>query len=92
MTAMEDVFRRNVVPLLEEYFFEDWNKIQYVLRDDKKPTAARFILDDTVDQDDLDRLDGDEHRLDGDASGRLYKVQTEAFQNPKAYLGIYETA
>ena len=33
MNALERSFRRYVVPLLEEYFFEDWHKIQLVLGD-----------------------------------------------------------
>ena len=31
ITDLASVFRRNILPLLEEYFFEDWNKICQVL-------------------------------------------------------------
>ncbi len=31
ITDLASVFRRNILPLLEEYFFEDWNKISQVL-------------------------------------------------------------
>ncbi|MCY4591266.1 MAG: AAA family ATPase, partial [Alphaproteobacteria bacterium] len=49
MEALELVFRRSVLPLLEEYFFEDWHKIRLVLADNRKPQpAAQFILEEAA--------------------------------------------
>ena len=89
MKALERVFRRYVLPLLEEYFFEDWQKIRLVLADNRKPEPARFILEEVAFAGDLDGLFGDDHGLDNDAARRLYTVQEEAFRNPLAYVGIY---
>jgi 5-methylcytosine-specific restriction protein B len=36
-------FRFKILPLLQEYFFEDWQRIQWVLNDYRKPEAYRFI-------------------------------------------------
>ena len=90
MEALELVFRRRVLPLLEEYFFEDWRKIRLVLADSRKPERARFILEDSAPDHDLHDLFGDDHGLESEAARPLYTVQEEAFGNPLAYVGIYE--
>ena len=88
--ALEQAFRGYVLPLLEEYFFEDWQKIRLVLADNRKPEPARFILEDVPPAGDLDGLFGDDHGLDNEAARRLYTIQEEAFRNPLAYVGIYD--
>ena len=90
MKVLERVFRRHVLPLLEEYFFEDWRKIRLVLADNRKPEPARFILEDIALEGDLHDLFGDDHGLENDAASPLYTVQEEAFRNPLAYVGIYK--
>ena len=91
MNALEHVFRGYVMPLLEEYFFEDWRKIRLVLADNRKPDpAACFILEDVPSDSDLDDLFGDDHGLDNNDARPLYKVQEKAFRNPLAYVGIYD--
>ena len=50
MCALAEIFRRQIVPLLEEYFFEDWQKIQWVLNDHRKKAENRFL---TVTQSDV---------------------------------------
>ena len=91
MRALEHTFRRYVVPLLEEYFFEDWHKMRLVLADNAKTGPACFILEDAAHENDLDDLFGNEHGLNNDTARRLYTVQEDAFRNPQAYIGIYDT-
>ncbi len=90
MKALELVFRRRVLPLLEEYFFEDWRKIRLVLADNRKPGPEQFILEDSAPDRDLHDLFGDDHGLESEAARPLYTVQQEAFGNPLAYVGIYQ--
>lgn len=90
VVALQQLFSTRILPLLEEYFFEDWRKIRLVLADNQKPEAVQFVTESQDHEDDLDRLFGD-HDLDTYAMKRSYKVQASAFSNPDAYIGIYAT-
>lgn len=89
--ALGQIFRNRIVPLLEEYFFEDWQKIQLVLADNQKGEAARFVTASEDHEDDLTRLFGNDHGLDAFTTKRRYALQESAFSNPDAYIGIYQT-
>jgi 5-methylcytosine-specific restriction protein B len=43
LVALQQVFSTRILPLLEEYFFEDWQKIRLVLADNQKAEAAQFV-------------------------------------------------
>ena len=85
------IFRNRIVPLLEEYFFEDWRKIRLVLGDNQKPDAAQYITESDAHEQDLSDLFGNDHGLDRYATKRRYQSQPTAFANPAAYLGIYQS-
>lgn len=88
--ALSDTFRNRVMPLLEEYFFEDWRKIRLVLGDNQKPDAAQFITESDSHEQALNDLFGDDHGLDSYTTQRRHQLQASAFANPAAYLGIYQ--
>lgn len=83
------IFRKRIVPLLEEYFFEDWRKIRLVLGDNQKPDAAQFITESDAHEQALNDLFGGNHGLDSYMTKRRYQPQPSAFDDPAAYLGIY---
>lgn len=84
------IFRNRIIPLLEEYFFEDWRKIRLVLGDNQKSDVnAQFIAESDAHQD-LSSLFGNGHGLESYTTKRRYTVQTAAFANPQAYIGIYQ--
>jgi 5-methylcytosine-specific restriction protein B len=88
--ALQQIFSNRVLPLLEEYFFEDWRKIRLVLADNQKPKEFQFLTE-VQDQDaDLARLFGSDHGLDAYATQRRYVMQLSAFAKPSAYIGIYD--
>ncbi|WP_421684378.1 AAA domain-containing protein [Stutzerimonas urumqiensis] len=89
--ALQQVFSTRILPLLEEYFFEDWQKIRLVLADNQKPPAARFVVEGQDQEDELARLFGSDHGMDSYSTKRHYAVQDAAFSNPDAYIGIYKT-
>jgi 5-methylcytosine-specific restriction protein B len=90
LVALQQVFSTRILPLLEEYFFEDWQKIRLVLADNQKPEAAQFVRESADHEDELARLFGSDHGLDSYAAKRRYAVQDAAFSNPDAYIGIYQ--
>lgn len=91
LVALQQVFSTRILPLLEEYFFEDWQKVRLVLADNQKPEGAQFVREGTDHEDNLARLFGGDHGLDSYATKRRYSVQDAAFSKPDAYIGIYQT-
>ena len=88
--ALSQLFSKRIIPLLEEYFFEDWQKIRLVLADNQKPEKARFVIESRDHEDDLARLFGSDHGLDTYATKQRFAVQDASFSNPDAYIGIYQ--
>jgi len=79
---LNQVFRDRVIPLLAEYFFEDWEKIRAVLGDDRvAEDDLQFILRSEPD----DKLISTDHQ-----SGPIYRRNEAALSNPGAYLKIYD--
>jgi 5-methylcytosine-specific restriction protein B len=92
--ALGQIFRNRILPLLEEYFFEDWKKIALVLADNQKSSAGeRFLLETDDHEQQRSRLFGADDALDGAAAGGgpRFVVQEKAFSSPGAYTGIYTT-
>lgn len=85
-------FQKKIVPLLQEYFFDDWNKIRLVLADNQKQDDnLQFVIEKT---DDLDTLFGNNHALrrHGQQS-TAYELETfdqEIWNMPQAYRAIYQ--
>lgn len=91
LAALQQVFRTRILPLLEEYFFEDWQKIRLVLADNQKAEKAQFVRASNDQDEDLARLFGSDHGLDSYSTKNRYEVQDAAFWNPDSYVGIYQT-
>lgn len=90
LVALSQIFSNKILPLLEEYFFEDWQKIRLVLADNQKPEPARFVVESVDHEEDLARLFGANHGLDAYTTQQRYSVQVASFSNPDAYIGIYQ--
>jgi len=82
------VFRNNIVPLLQEYFFEDYERIAWVLNDPAKEAAHRFIQSQSHMQDlpALSKLFSSE--IEEQLTDRRFRINTLAFDQPEAYQGI----
>lgn len=83
LARMELIFRNQVLPLLQEYFFEDWQRIQWVLNDHRKATADRFV---SQRQSDVQVLFGNGVAVS--THNLPWSINEDAFQRVKAYAGI----
>jgi 5-methylcytosine-specific restriction protein B len=84
---LSDIFKLQILPLLEEYFFEDWEKIRVVLGDDKKPQEFAFIVEKYRDQRLEELVDSSvQHML---SQSKVYVRRASAFKSPESYIGIY---
>lgn len=81
---LQNIFQHKIIPLLEEYFFEDWQKIRLVLADNQKQDRTLQFIQQT---------DTNTSKLFGEADivtmEHSYSINKEAFDNPAAYQAIY---
>lgn len=81
---LSEIFKNAIVPLLQEYFYEDYEKIRLVLGDNnKKNTEEQFIV---VEKNDYAKLFGSAD-IDFDDSVS-YEINKAAFDNIEAYRFI----
>jgi 5-methylcytosine-specific restriction protein B len=79
------IFRQQILPLLQEYFFEDWERIRWVLNDHRKFSTYQFIQKQEVN---LDKLFGGDVNIVNQQM--TFSVNKEAFNHIKSYLGILD--
>lgn len=82
--ALAEIFTNNIIPLLQEYFYEDYEKIRLVLGDNQKDSEEyQFII---AKENDYSDLFGDvDVGLD---DGRSYEINYSAFDQIEAYRSI----
>lgn len=87
LAGLAEVFQNRILPLLQEYFFEDWQRIGWVLNDLRKPDADRFLGQKAID---CQQLFGADVAVPGD--GQRWSIQQAAFDRVAAYQGIIAVA
>lgn len=85
VAELSDVFKKHIVPLLEEYFFADWEKIQWVLNDHRKALSCRFVIQEETQ---MARLFGDNVRLPEHAVS--WRWNPAALGDMNAYVQIVD--
>ena len=84
MEGLSDIFRTRILPLLQEYFFDDYSKIRLVLGDNAKDAESQFITESGPDGLFLALTDG---AVNPDQ--KICRINSAAFDDPAAYKGIY---
>jgi len=84
LEQLAEIFENGIVPLLQEYFYEDYEKIRLVLGDNNKQKAdEQFIL---LVENDYDALFGSSDI--GFDDSMTYEINKAAFNNIEAYKSI----
>ncbi|MFM5841489.1 AAA family ATPase [Aeromonas sanarellii] len=84
LARLESIVRNQILPLLQEYFFEDWQRIQWVFNDHRKPALDRFVAQD---KQDVAALFGN---ISVPAQGGVWRINDKAFKRVSAYAGVIE--
>ena len=85
LDSLAKIFLNSIIPLLQEYFYDDYSKIQLILGDNgKTDDEYKFILDESLRTKDVFK-----GNPDIDLPEKKYSVQTSAFYKTESYKQIY---
>ncbi|VDG98939.1 5-methylcytosine-specific restriction enzyme B [Lysinibacillus sphaericus] len=84
LEQLAQIFKNAIIPLLQEYFYEDYYNIQLILGDNAKAYEYKFIIDQSINPNEI--FNGN---IMIDIPEVKYKIQTSAFQCTESYIGIY---
>ena len=96
-SELKNTFKNKIIPLLEEYFFEDWNKIRLVLGYNRKykDGLQQYIFVESKSEE-YNHIFGENHGLETYEDTKTtfiladFNAQDSAWNNPIAYQAIYD--
>ena len=84
--TLASIFEKSIIPLLQEYFYEDYQKIQLVLGDNgKTDPSTKFILDEEIKVKNIFKSDATDVI---DLPEKKYTINKEAFLKIESYKQI----
>lgn len=84
LEKLKNIFRQNILPLLQEYFFDDWQKIHWVLNDHKKKPCFRFVYPKSIKPEIFDE------EILSQVHSKNWEIQKASFDYWESYLGIFD--
>ena len=97
ISELASIFKNKILPLLQEYFYDDWEKIRLVLGDNQKEKNKKINSDDKQEKNETAFITKEEKNA-SDLFGEeiedmkvkvSYGINHEAFNNPQSYIEIY---
>jgi len=85
---LANIFELQILPLLEEYFFEDWQRAGQVLGDHLKQSNDHKFFIEKFDSNRISKLMGNNWEQ---AGIQPFTRNAKALFEPQAYIGIYDT-
>lgn len=85
LTGLKFIFRQQILPLLQEYFFEDWERIAWVLNDQNKQRNLAFVQKSSTD---LVELFGTDTSSNLNGMATRWHINEAAFDNIASYRAI----
>ncbi|BCO12400.1 hypothetical protein RIMD111065_07560 [Aeromonas hydrophila] len=80
MAQLASIFQHQILPLLQEYFFEDWQRIAWVLNEHRKNEPSTMFLHEP--EFNIEALLG---KVPVGKQRQRWTVNIDAFENPAAY-------
>lgn len=80
------IFRSQIIPLLQEYFFEDWEKISWILNDHDTPSGVAPFIRPSKASENIQPLFGSK-AADLNSKGR-WELNPQAFQTIDSFRNI----
>ena len=84
INKLENIFKKSIIPLLQEYFYEDYDKIRLILGDNAKDEDEQLIFAESIKPKDV--FEGDIGDID--IPEKKYIIKYENFRNIMAYKNI----
>ena len=85
LDILQSIFEKSVIPLLQEYFYEDYQKIQLILGDNGKSEEYKFINNTPTKVNNIFK-----GSVNFDLPEFSYEINKNAFSKAESYIQIYQ--